>query len=93
VERRLTSIGIVLCGLVIAASVVLGCIRLVAGPRTVHHDVMTCPPSRVGETCVHDRHTGSVVGRSWLIVAGTLSVCAGAIGMSLLDHRKALSAG
>lgn len=92
-ERRLTLLGIVLCGLVISAFVVLAGIRLAVGPRTVHHDVVACPPSRSGETCVHDRHTGAPVGRSWLIVAGTLSVCAGAIGMSLRDHRKALRAG
>lgn len=91
-EKRLTWLGLVLCGLVIATTAVLGGIRVVEGPRTVNHDKGPCRPPKPGTTCVHDRYSGSPVGRPWMIVAGTLSICAGAIGLTLLKHREQLSA-
>ena len=90
-EIWLTRLGLALCGLVIATTVVLAGMRLIVGPRTVNHEPGPCKPPEPGTTCVHDRYTGNVVGRPWMIVAGTLSVCAGAIGLSLLEHRKALT--
>jgi hypothetical protein len=93
VERTLTWLGLVLCGLVIAASAVLGVMRLVNGPRTVNHGSGPCKPPKTETTCVADHYTGSPVGRPWLIVAGTLTICAGAVGLSLKEHRTSLSAG
>ena len=84
----LTRIGLVLCGLVIAGAVALGIARLVAGPRTLDHVPGPCTPPKAGTTCVHDHYTGNVVGRPWMIVAGTLAVCAGAIGATLRQHRR-----
>jgi hypothetical protein len=93
VEKTLTWLGLVLCGLVIATTAVLGVLRLVNGPRTVNYGSGPCKPPRSDTTCVTDHYTGSPVGRPWLIVAGTLSICAGAVGLSLKEHRKSLSAG
>ena len=92
-EKGLTWLGIVVCGAVIAATAVLGVLRVVEGSRTLNHDKVRCQPPKTGTTCVHDRYSGSPVTRPWLIVAGTLSLCAGAIGLSLLEHRKRLSGG
>lgn len=92
-ERWLTWLGLVLCGLVIAATVVLFGIRIVDGPRTLNHERTECTPAKTATTCVHDRYSGSPVGRPWMIVLGTVSVCAGAIGLTLLKHRKQLAAG
>jgi hypothetical protein len=89
VERWLTRIGLVLCGLVIAVTVVLLGVRVVAGPRTVHHD--RCGSAGGDTVCVHDRHTGSIVSRPWMILLGTLSLCAGAIGVALREHEASLS--
>ena len=91
VERWLTWVGLALCGLVIATTVVLIGIRAVAGPRTLNHD--RCTPEPPETSCVHDRYSGSPVGRPWLMVLGTLSVCSGAIGGTLLKHRKTLTSG
>jgi hypothetical protein len=92
VEKRLSWLGIVLCGLVIATTAVLGGIRVVEGPRTVNHDKGRCQPPKTDTTCVHDRYSGSPVSRPWMILAGTLSICAGAIGFTLLKHRRQLNA-
>jgi hypothetical protein len=89
VERWLTKVGLALCGLVVAGTVVLLGVRLVAGPRTVHHDA--CPGSRPPSGCVHDRYSGNVVSRPWMVLFGTLSVCAVAIGAALREHHRALS--
>jgi hypothetical protein len=86
-----TWLGLGVCGLVIATAGVLGVLRIVDGPRTVNH--VRCLESKNGSTCVHDRYSGSPVSRPWMIVAGTLSICAGAVGLTLLKHRKRLSAG
>ncbi|MDX6216481.1 MAG: hypothetical protein QOG99_2065 [Frankiales bacterium] len=91
-ERTLTWLGLVLCGLIIATTAVLGVMRLVDGPRTLNHVSGPCKPPRSDTTCVTDHYTGSPVGRSWLIVAGTLTICAGAVGVSLKEHRTSLSA-
>lgn len=91
-ESWLTWFGLILCALVIATTAVLIGIRLADGPRTVNHDSGRCLPPKTATTCVHDRYSGSPVGRPWMIVLGTLSVCAGAIGLTLLRHRKQLSA-
>lgn len=92
-ERTLTWLGLVLCGLVIATTTVLGVMRLVNGPRTVTYVSGPCKPPRSDTTCVTNHDTGSPVGRPWLIVAGTLTICAGAVGLSLKEHRESLSAG
>lgn len=92
-ERRLTTLGIVACALVIATTVVLVGMRVVEGPRTLNHDRVQCVPAKTATTCVHDRYSGSPVGRPWMIVLGTLSVCSGAIGLTLIKHRRRLSAG
>ena len=92
-ERTLTRLGLVVCGLIIATTVVLGAMRLVDGPRTLNHVPGPCKPPKSETTCVTDHYTGSPVGRPWLIVAGTLTICAGAVGLSLKEHRKSLSAG
>ena len=91
VERWLTRVGLVLCGLVIVTTVVLIGVRVVVGPRTLNHDSGPCTPPKSGSTCITDRYSGNLVGRPWIIVLGTLSVCSVAIGMTLREHLKALS--
>ncbi|MFN2540223.1 MAG: hypothetical protein ABR549_19005 [Mycobacteriales bacterium] len=91
VERWLTGLGLLLCGLVVAATLVLVAVRIVAGPRTLNHERGPCPPPRSETVCVHDRYSGNVVDRPWMVVFGTLSVCSAAIGLTLVKHRKALT--
>jgi hypothetical protein len=93
VEIWLTRLGMVLCGLLIATTVVLVGVRVVAGPRTVNHVSHPCPAPKQSTTCVQDHFTGNLVGRPWMIVLGTLSLCAGAVGLSLREHDKVLTAG
>jgi len=92
VEIWLTRLGMLLCGLVIAITVVLVGVRIVAGPRTLNHVSKPCPAPRQDTTCIRDRYTGNVVDRPWMIVLGTLSLCAGAVGISLRQHHRVLTA-
>lgn len=88
-DRWVTRAGLALCGLVVGVSVLLGAVRLAEGPRVLVHVAHPCPPPKADQTCITDHYEGSWVVRPWLIVAITLTVCAGAVGLTLVDHLRA----
>ncbi|MCU1601696.1 MAG: hypothetical protein JWO22_2405 [Frankiales bacterium] len=89
-EKILAWLGLAACALVVGATVLLGAVRIAEGSRTLVHVSHSCkPPKATTDTCVTDHYEGSWVARPWLIVGAALSVCAGAIGLSLIETLRA----
>lgn len=88
-EKILAWLGLAVCGLVVGATVLFGAVRIAEGPRTLVHVAHPCKAPKQATTCISDHYEGSWVARPWLIVGITLSICAGAIGITLLETLRA----